>query len=58
MSSLARVLRRFSQPFVLNSEEAKILIAIDEKYANLVKVGDIFKFKLDATNEKKRLKSL
>ena len=37
--------------FVLNSEEAKILIAIDEKYANLVKVGDIFKFKLDATNE-------
>ncbi len=42
--------------FVLNSEEAKILIAIDEKYANLVKVGDIFKFKLDATNEEKEVK--
>jgi len=37
--------------FVLNSEEA-----IDEKYANLVKVGDIFKFKLDATNEEKEVK--
>jgi efflux transporter, RND family, MFP subunit len=42
--------------FVLNSEEAKILIAIDEKYANLVKVGDIFKFKLDATSEGKEVK--
>ena len=42
--------------FVLNSEEAKILIAIDEKYANLVKVGDTFKFKLDATNEEKEVK--
>ena len=42
--------------FVLNSEEAKILIAIDEKYANLVKVGDTFKFKLDATSEEKEVK--
>ncbi len=42
--------------FVLNSEEVKILIAIDEKYANLVKVGDTFKFKLDATNEEKEVK--
>ena len=42
--------------FVLNSEEAKILIAIDEKYANLVKVGDTFKFKLDAMSEQKELK--
>ena len=42
--------------FVLNSEEAKILIAIDEKYANLVKVGDIFKFRLDATSEEKEVK--
>ena len=42
--------------FVLNSEEAKILIAIDEKYANLVKVGDMFKFRLDATNEEKEVK--
>ena len=42
--------------FVLNSKEVKILIAIDEKYANLVKVGDIFKFRLDATSEEKELK--
>lgn len=42
--------------FVLNSEEAKILIAIDEKYANLVKVGDTFKFKLDAISEEKEVK--
>ena len=42
--------------FVLNSQEVKILIAIDEKYANLVKVGDTFKFKLDATSEEKELK--
>ena len=42
--------------FVLNSEEAKILIAIDEKYVNLVKIGDMFKFKLDATSEEKELK--
>ena len=42
--------------FVLNSQEVKILIAIDEKYANLVKIGDRFKFKLDATSEEKELK--
>ena len=42
--------------FVLNSQEVKILIAIDEKYANLVKIGDMFKFKLDATSEEKELK--
>jgi len=42
--------------FVLNSEEAKILIAIDEKYVNLVKIGDMFKFKLDATSEEKEVK--
>ena len=42
--------------FVLNSKEAKILIAIDEKYANLVKIGDTFKFKLDAMSEEKELK--
>ena len=42
--------------FVLNSQEVKILIAIDEKYANLVKIGDIFKFKLDATSDEKELK--
>lgn len=45
-----------SPAFVLNSNEAKILIAIDEKYANLVKVGDIFKFKLDATSDEKEVK--
>lgn len=42
--------------FVLNSEEVKILIAIDEKYANLVKVGDTFKFKLDTTSDEKEVK--
>jgi len=42
--------------FVLNSQEVKILIAIDEKYANLVKIGDTFKFKLDAMSEQKELK--
>ena len=42
--------------FVLNSEEAKILIAIDEKYANLVKVGDTFKFKLDSISDEKEVK--
>ena len=45
-----------SPAFVLNSNEAKILIAIDEKYANLVKVGDTFKFKLDATSDEKEVK--
>ncbi len=45
-----------SPAFVLNSNEAKILIAIDEKYANLVKVGDTFKIKLDATSEEKEVK--
>jgi len=42
--------------FVLNSQEVKILIAIDERYANAVKIGDTFKFKLDATSEEKELK--
>ena len=42
--------------FVLNSNEVKILIAIDEKYANLVKIGDTFKFKLDAISEEKEVK--
>jgi len=42
--------------FVLNSQEVKILIAIDEKYANLVKIGDTFKFKLDAMSKQKELK--
>ncbi len=42
--------------FVLISQEVKILIAIDEKYANLVKIGDTFKFKLDAMSEQKELK--
>ncbi|WP_149714107.1 efflux RND transporter periplasmic adaptor subunit [Campylobacter concisus] len=42
--------------FVLNSEEAKILITIDEKYANLVRVGDTFKFKLDAASDEKEVK--
>ena len=45
-----------SLAFVLNSNEAKILIAIDEKYANLVKVGDTFKFKLDVTSDEKEVK--
>ncbi len=45
-----------SPAFVLNSNEAKILIAIDEKYANLVKVGDTFKFKLDAASDEKEVK--
>ena len=43
--------------FVLNSQEVKILIAIDERYANAVKIGDTFKFKLDATSEEKRVKN-
>ena len=45
-----------SPAFILNSNEAKILIAIDEKYVDLVKIGDTFKFKLDATNEEKEVK--
>ena len=45
-----------SPAFVLNSNEAKILIAIDEKYINLVKIGDTFKFKLDLTDEEKEVK--
>ena len=45
-----------SPAFVLNSNEAKILIAIDEKYVDLVKVGDTFKFKLDAASDEKEVK--
>nr|WP_314541329.1 efflux RND transporter periplasmic adaptor subunit [uncultured Campylobacter sp.] len=45
-----------SPAFVLNSNEAKILIAIDEKYINLVKIGDTFKFKLDLAGEEKEVK--
>ncbi|MGP1359994.1 efflux RND transporter periplasmic adaptor subunit [Campylobacter sp.] len=45
-----------SPAFVLNSNEAKILIAIDEKYINLVKIGDTFKFKLDLASEEKEVK--
>ena len=45
-----------SPAFVLNSNEAKILIAIDEKYVNLVKIGDTFKFKIDLTDEEKEVK--
>jgi len=45
-----------SPAFVLNSNEAKILIAIDEKYINLVKIGDTFKFKIDLTDEEKEVK--
>ena len=45
-----------SPAFVLNSNEVKILIAIDEKYVDLVKIGDTFKFKLDAASDEKEVK--
>ena len=33
--------------FIINSSDSKLLIAIDEKFANAVKAGDRFIFKLD-----------
>ncbi len=37
--------------FKIESNQKKLLLSFDEKYLNRVKIGDIFKYKLDGSNK-------